>query len=228
MTMKKYEREDVYKYLFQESPYKDFWLDYEKECDIYLKEHPALGIWVQSPFLVVNFRYLNNSEYEESFVESAKQRWNEFKKNHDIWLVERAFRQRYLLSYLKENAKTLSKEKINALIIELWEDTEMPSNQKETWNEIFSFLTPSLLDRSELPEGEFKIYRGGELDGRSWTLSKEKGEWFAERFRDSNDDYLFYEKTITADDVLFYTNEMGEQEVVLKESSLFSLMDECA
>ena len=59
-------------------------------------------------------------------------------------------------------------------------------------------------------------------------LSKEKGEWFAERFNELYEDYLFYEKTITADDVLFYTNGRDEQEVVLKESSLFSLMDECA
>ena len=216
----------VYKYLFQESPHKDFWLDYHKHCRVFVEEHDFLGIWIKSPFLVTSFD--ERPELEEMFVKGAKSRWDNFKETQNLWMVERAFRQTYLLSYLKENAKTLTKEKINELIIDLWEDTESPGNSKKTWNEIFTFLTPSLLDRSELPESEFKIYRGGELNGRSWTLSKEKGEWFAERFNELYEDYLFYEKTITADDVLFYTNGRDEQEVVLKESSLFSLMDECA
>ena len=156
---------DVYTYLFQQSPHKDFWLDYHTECGVYLEEHDELGIWIKSPFLVTPFD--ERPELEEMFVKGAKSRWDMFKETTSLYFVERAFRQTYLLSYLKENAKTLTKEKINELIIDLWEDTESPGNSKQTWNEIFTFLTPSLLDRSELPESEFKIYRGGELDGRS-------------------------------------------------------------
>ena len=220
-------KEDVYLYLFRESKHKEFWQNYFNECGFYIQT-TTFGDWIKSPFLITHLDkegWVING-YEDSYVESITSRLKHFKEQHNLWLVERAFRQTFLLTYLQTNAKELSKEAINELIVDIWKDTESPSNEKETWDEIFTFLTPSILDRSELPEGKFKIYRGGERDGRSWSLKKEKGEWFAERFNELYEEYLFQEETITADDVLFYTNGRGEYEVVLKESSMFSVMDE--
>ena len=215
--------QQLYKYLLTESPYSDFWSDYFVRSKFVIKEN-SWGLLIHSPFFVSEF----HKEHEEFHVQGIKTRENKFRETQDIWLVERAYRPQFLLSFIKQNVETLSKEDINELIIDLWQDTEMPSSAKEFWDEIFTYLTPSLLDRSELPEGQFKIYRGGHESGRSWSLNKETGEWFANRFRLSHEDYLFNERTITADDVLFYTNDRCEYEVVLKDSALFTQLDECA
>jgi hypothetical protein len=65
-----------------------------------------------------------------------------------------------------------------------------------------------------LPKGKFTIYRGGHPDGDSWTLDQQKAEWFANRFPWSGG--KVYEKTVTSDQVLFYTDERDEKEVLLK------------
>jgi len=207
----------LWDYLFHVSKHKDFWSEYHRDYGVYFQEIGKVGLFMKSPFLIMQFSAVKKAE--DAFVTTIKSRMEAWEESHDLVYVERAYRQDFLLSYLKENAKKLSKKKINQLILETWEDTEIPSSAKETWDELFSFLSPNLLDRSALPEGEFTIYRGGEREGRSWTLDKEQGKWFAERF--DEDEYLFQTATITADDVLFYSNDREEQEVVLKESAFF-------
>lgn len=220
------DKQGLYEYLFKESPYKDFWTNYI-DCEFYLEDFGQNYLWIHSPFLDAIF----SKETEETYVNAAKRRWNLFNQTKDLLYVERAYRQSFLLSYLNGHEHELTSKEINELIIDWWEDTERPNESKETWDDIFGFLTPSLLDMSDLPKGEFKIYRGGNRDGMSWTLDKEKGQWFAKRakrFSTLHDEYLFHEEIITEDDVLFYTNGREEQEVVLKETSLFSSLKNVA
>jgi len=67
----------------------------------------------------------------------------------------------------------------------------------------------------ELPDGEFSIYRGGTPDGFSWTLSETRATWFATRFKIVGIADNVYTMRVTKDDVLWYTDERSEQEVVL-------------
>lgn len=63
---------------------------------------------------------------------------------------------------------------------------------------------------------QIKVYRGyvPHLNrfGYSHTLDKEKAEWFAKRF---NAKGRVWAKTISKDKVFAYTNERGEQEIII-------------
>lgn len=76
-----------------------------------------------------------------------------------------------------------------------------------------------LIDNS-LPE-KVKIYRGlgskSRRDGISWTLSKEKAEWFATRFKD-NGEVLTAEANKS--DILAFLNGRNEQEIIINPKKL--------
>lgn len=70
------------------------------------------------------------------------------------------------------------------------------------------------------PDDSLTIYRGCSGGGKnlnkareamSWTLSLDVAEWFAVRFEKKP---VVYKATISRADVLFYSNQMNEQEVV--------------
>ena len=74
-----------------------------------------------------------------------------------------------------------------------------------------------------LPD-ELTVYRGvkpkGEVLALSWTLSKKKAEWFANRFQS---DGTVYRAKIPREHVLAYFNCRSEQEVVLNYRKLFNI-----
>ena len=63
---------------------------------------------------------------------------------------------------------------------------------------------------------EFIVYRGiqhnAKEEGFSWTLSKEKAEWFASRF---NNHGKVVKRKVHKKDVLAYIDDLGEQEIIL-------------
>ena len=63
------------------------------------------------------------------------------------------------------------------------------------------------------------IYRGVKEPklGMSWTLSKSKAEWFATRFSDTG--YLF-KATANKSDILCYTDNRGEKEIIINPKLL--------
>ena len=74
--------------------------------------------------------------------------------------------------------------------------------------------------------GPFTIFRGVAGRGRarrvrgfSWTASREKAEWFAERFAkelpELSVDPAVFQVTVGVDDVLAYSNERKEQEFIV-------------
>lgn len=64
----------------------------------------------------------------------------------------------------------------------------------------------------ELPDGEFKIYRGGTKDGFSWTLSYEKAKWFANRLGAT---HPVWHAIVKREDCIGYYDERGEKEVIV-------------
>jgi len=77
-----------------------------------------------------------------------------------------------------------------------------------------------------LPDGDkFTVYRGvagkgckRRVRGFSWTLDYEKAEWFANRFNYFGDPAVF-QATIDRADVLAYTNQRNEQEIICRPRS---------
>ena len=214
--MKNEELISIYNYLLKESSHSKFWLQYHKDIGFDIEICELLGVFFKSPFLMrPNFC----KETEVLDVNLIKARMAKFKETKSIFLIESQYRTEFLQKYLKINSSIQKKEEINNLIIDVWIATEFPSMQREIWDEIFDYFTPNASHLHDLPSGLFKIYRGGDAYGRSWTMCEKKAIWFSERFHENGDECQLHMREITRGDVLFYTNSRGEKEVVLKEFS---------
>lgn len=66
------------------------------------------------------------------------------------------------------------------------------------------------------------IYRGAQFNeppnGFCWSLSRDVGEWFANRFQNKHP--VLYTTVIDKKDILFYTNDADEQETVVNYTKL--------
>lgn len=135
-----------------------------------------------------------------------------------------------LLKFLhSEEGKKLTDVEVWSIIAEVWEDNEFPSLSMKKWKEIFKVRpTPASLT-SHLPD-EFEVYRGGTLEGLSWTTSRETAEWFWNRHKLFGDveqerDGLWRSK-IKRHQVLFTFDERGEKEIVIRPESSLMAVDE--
>ena len=140
----------------------------------------------------------------------------------------------YLPAFFKYTAKFLSKEDFSHFLGSMWTLVEYP-NADPTVSpaEFVRFFEQS--DREKLmDEDDYKkflnlpevmtVYRGvkpkGEVHALSWTLSKKKAEWFANRFKS---DGTVYRAKIPREHILAYFNCRNEQEVVLDCCKLFDV-----
>lgn len=121
----------------------------------------------------------------------------------------------------------------------MWIDSENIYEHKYLWKDLLTKQYSNshfLMEESELETfnnlpDTITIYRGGMDDkGFSWTLSKEKAEWFANRWlmngnlRDKSNisgkyPTQVFEKTINKSDALAYLNGRGEEEIIYVENS---------
>lgn len=110
---------------------------------------------------------------------------------------------------------------------ELYTDSENIYQNVDIWEELLfgghvKTLEKSFMGREntklfrELPD-EMTIYRGTQTDywrGFSWTLDKDKAEWFARRYSMPSDTPTLTTATVLKSDVLGYFNGRNEKEVV--------------
>ena len=143
-----------------------------------------------------------------------------------LMMIERPYRIPEFIAWCLDKRNKLSKKKYWEIIRWLWTDTE---NVYEHFNEWLALLLDfdtkevrKMMDKEDkktfdsLPN-DFVVYRGGEHEHMSWTLSKEKAEWFRDRYKGLRDCKLF-EKRIKKDEVLAYINARGEEEIILRPS----------
>lgn len=133
-----------------------------------------------------------------------------------VYRVERPQRIEMLSIILKSpKVKYLNNRQVWKVIINIWTDTEFPSLSIDLWKQIFSVrkVPPHL---TKCLSEEMTVYRGGEPDGISWTLDKEKGEWFSNRSEMMTRlKQPLCSMRVKRDDVLFFTDERNENEVVI-------------
>jgi len=143
-----------------------------------------------------------------------------------LMMIERPYRIPEFIAWCLDERNKLSKKKYWEIIRWLWTDTE---NVYEHFNEWLALLLDfdtkevrKMMDKEDkktfdsLPD-EFTVYRGGEHEHMSWTLSKEKAEWFRDRYEGLRECKLF-EKRIKKDEVLSYINARNEEEIILRPS----------
>ena len=153
-----------------------------------------------------------------------------------LWLHERAYRVQSILDALEDWWKP-SKKEYWEVIANLWTDTENVYENHLAWEQLL-FLEFSdshlMMDEedtkffNELPN-TITIYRGGIDDkGYSWTLDKDKAEWFANRWvmngnlgDESNvtnrHETNVFEKTINKSDAIAYLSDRNESEIIYRK-----------
>ena len=161
-----------------------------------------------------NRMYLQkDSEVKRALKEKA---WNRF-----IFLHERPYRLQAFL----EIQDQLTDTQYWRLLADSWIDTENAWQNRGKWRKLFDSKRPHshyLMDETEdnamntLPE-MVTIYRGSSANnekGLSWTLSKDKAEFFAQRFAQKRG--KVYEQEVRKDQILALFLGRGESEVILK------------
>ena len=143
----------------------------------------------------------------------------------------------YLPAFFKYTAKYLSKEDFSHFLGSMWTLVEFP-NADPTVSPAEFVMYFKQADKEMLMDGEdykkylnlpdmITVYRGvkpkGEVLALSWTLSRKKAEWFANRFQS---DGTVYRAKIAKEHILAYFNCRSEQEIVLNYRKLIDITKE--
>lgn len=171
---------------------------------------PDLNAWY-------NARYHAKREAAEKATEAKD--WSKV-----LVLHERPWRWEALANLsLYMDDETLAKE-----FAWVWSDSENIWQNETIIQELMERLgdpklKPFLMEESDLAHfnslpDQIKVYRGCKEHNRrgmSWTQSLERARWFAERLRRPADRGMVLKGEVAKEDVLFYTNGRGEQEIVI-------------
>ena len=149
-------------------------------------------------------------------------------------LIRKSYRLTYLLYMMKE--KIITKKECGNLLAEQWiiienlsTDTNVRKGTVLSW--IMVADKDKLMDKAELKKYNafpevLTVYRGcgttKALKGMSWTLSEEKARWFADRFATGRGG-VTYRAKIKKEDIVAYTNNRGEQEVIVDYRKIFDV-----
>lgn len=139
----------------------------------------------------------------------------------------------YLPVFFKRIGRYLNLLDYSEFLGAMWSYVEFPNaDPNVTQKEYVSMFLKADKQRLMTPEeyaiwkslpDEITVYRGvsgeGAVKKLSWTLSRKKAEWFANRW---NQKGRVYQAKIKKEDVLAYFGERGEAEIVLNP---FELMD---
>ena len=117
-----------------------------------------------------------------------------------------------------------SEEQYEAILIEewcndIWYKKGLENHKFLTkWKDVFKLFPISDQQKKDLPDGNFTVYRAGSTNGISWTINKGIASWFWIKNKSikSEPKYnRFLSMRVTKDDVIFYHNTRGEDEVIL-------------
>tara|TARA_B100001094_G_scaffold103541_1_gene99803 strand:- start:1116 stop:1796 length:681 start_codon:yes stop_codon:yes gene_type:complete len=117
-----------------------------------------------------------------------------------------------------------SEEQYEEMLIEewcndIWSKKGLENHKFLTkWKDLFKLFPISDQQKKDLPDGNFTVYRAGSTNGISWTINKGIASWFWIKNKSikSEPKYnRFLSMRVTKDDVIFYHNARGEDEVIL-------------
>ena len=156
-----------------------------------------------------------------------EQKYNQLRKALDtknfsqyVFLHERPYR----VSVFKDIKHELTDENYWKLLSSIWTDTENSYQDLGTWKNLFkskrgqrhNLMTEDELNTMESLDDTVTIFRGCvknlNEDGLSWTLDKERAEWFANRF---DQEGIVIEKAIGKEKIVAYFGGRGEQEIIV-------------
>lgn len=141
-----------------------------------------------------------------------------------VLMYERPFR----LESLKKLIHThpISRKEIGELLLWVWTDSENIFENKRTWTILIKKYKDDIQKAVDPKDKKilrnlpdiFTIYRGcsdKNKNGKSWTLNKEVAAKFSDRHQKLERVSYIKERKIKKEMVAFYTNDRGEEEIVL-------------
>lgn len=188
-------------------------------------ETNTIGQMIRHPLVMGFYHEAMNRQFNQSYAyktnaiaqAKASEKWNTV-----IMLHERAYR----LDAFSEICTLMSDKDYWKNLAMVWVDSENIFQNLEQWIELWNSdraFREHSMSKSEqeyfnsLPE-TLAVYRGSayetSLEGLSWTLAKDRAEWFAERF--SNGREIFIARgTVKKSSVLAYFSGRNEEEIVV-------------
>ena len=133
--------------------------------------------------------------------------------------IEKSERPKGLFSILTNKKIKLTDKEYWEMIISTWTMTEAQtySVDRKFWAYMLTMFKPINEFKGTLKQvpNKFTAYRGGHIGGFSYTTNKEKALWFKNRW---GDDTPLLQRETLREEVLFFTNDRQEFEVVLMPS----------
>ena len=135
----------------------------------------------------------------------------------------------YRLEFLNMIQNDITQKELSEQLSWMWTDTEFPNQYPQKMLiKLFRKTDKKLLMNKEEIEAynaladEITIYRGLQTSrakrlGLSWTLSKEKAQWFANRWKKK---CKVYSASIKKEDAFAYFKGRGEEEIVVDPRKL--------
>ena len=201
-----------------------------KEWGDFIVDHP----FFQSAFLT-DKNGMFNAFNEPKRYENYLAEWEQYiKEKTTVGQILSLIRKAYRIDFIKNLYEIygFSEQDCGKLLREQWVSLENNETQnkktKRAMEKWLAAIKPLRLEYDEdkkeyesLPE-TFIVYRGIQIGenpiGFSWTIKKSTAIWFANRFDNENDQVC--EMKINKNDVVFYSNERSEFEIVLLPSKI--------
>lgn len=185
-------------------------------------QHPIFT----SAFQFIDGEIINILESEENLEKARKVYTGLIGRVDSISDFLMLIRKPYYMAFMKYGHMFMNEKDYGTFLSEAWVTQENPNMDcnvtHEEARELFRGAEPAYLmtdeERAYLdskPE-TFTLYRGvaegRSKEGLSWTDSREKAEWFANRFRENG---FVLEKEVSKSDVLAYFAGCGESEFIV-------------
>jgi hypothetical protein len=188
-------------------------------------EDPNLGLCIKHPlvFSIMHHEVLNATmnamlRQKQKAVEAAlrEQRYSSY-----IILHERPWR----FEAFSRVADLIPQDEYWILLREVWTDSENIWQNEAEWREVLTSDAPHQERIMELDDyrqlldmpDTIIIYRGFHAEGRhmglSWTIDREKAEWFAMRFQHCEP--TVFGGAVSRHDVIAYLTSRGEDEIIV-------------
>lgn len=135
-------------------------------------------------------------------------------------VVERPWRMSTLERFWSRGK--LSIYDLRELLPEVWADYEMPLQNLSDPTWLFheaGFISDDPEAWAELPE-TIEVWRGGPQGGCSWTLDRAKAEWFAQRFRGTQEPWPLWRGQISKANALAHMTARGENEIIIEPEDI--------
>jgi hypothetical protein len=190
-----------------------------------LVDHPLVRAFVWSREDAVSLNKIYEAKVDLRDQAMMDRDWSAYVELHE---------RPYRLDAFVEIMNVSSDQSYWEMLARFWIDTEYPWQSQTVWKDLWGSNRPAkqfAMSEEErealsLLSEELTVFRGvgkgNNVEGLSWTLSREKAIWFAQRFKPRLGNGRLITATANKQDVHAFLNSRKEQEVIVDKFSITS------